>query len=336
MPNKGFLADTSLPVLWRPSPFQLLAAVGVDSVDYNGASHMTRPLVTGATGFIGKRLCKLLPSPNILTRRPETVPLQLSDSACFRWMPETEQPPPESLEGCTAVFHLAGESVAEGRWTAAKKNRIRDSRVIGTRNLVRAMGAMAEPPAVLVSSSAVGVYGTRGEEILTEEARATDGFLAEVCLAWEAEALKAAKFGTRVVTIRTGLVLGPEGGALARMVPLFRLGLGGRLGDGRHWMPWIHIADLARLFVFAAEADTLSGPVNGSAPEPARNEDFTRALGRAVGRPTFFPAPAFMLRTALGEFSDVLLASQRVVPAAALAAGFEFQYRTIDSALSSL
>lgn len=303
---------------------------------YNEHSLMNKPLVTGATGFVGKRLCALLPPPNVLTRSPETVPRQLSQAACFRWTPDAEPPPPESLEGCDAVFHLAGEPVAEGRWTIAKKDRIRDSRVKGTRNLVRALGAMREPPAVLVSSSAVGIYGTRGDEILTEGSAASEGFLAEVCLEWEAEANKAAEFGTRVVTVRTGLVLGPEGGALARMLPLFKLGLGGRLGSGRQWMPWIHVADLARLFVFAAKMDGLSGSVNGSAPEPARNADFTRALGRATRRPTVFPAPAFMLRTALGEFAQVLLASQRVVPKAALAAGFRFEYETIDGALSGL
>ncbi len=297
---------------------------------------MKKALITGATGFVGKRLCAMLPPPNLLTRRPETVPQQLSQAACFRWMPDAEPPPPESLEGCDTVFHLAGESVAEGRWTDAKKRRIRDSRVMGTRNLVHALGQMPEPPSVLVAASAVGLYGTRGDETLTESATASSGFLAEVCLEWEAETNKAAEFGIRVVTVRIGLVLGPEGGALARMAPLFRLGLGGRLGDGQQWMPWIHVADLARLFVFAAETSSLSGPINGSAPEPVRNVDFTRALGRAVGRPTLFPAPAFALRIALGEFSEVLLASQRVVPSAALAAGFEFDYQTIDAALADL
>ncbi len=296
---------------------------------------MNKPLVTGGTGFIGKRLCALLPPPNVLTRSPEKAPRDLSGAACFRWIPDSEAPPPEALDGCDAVFHLAGEPVAEGRWTAAKKARIRDSRVLGTRNLVKALGEMSEPPKVLVASSAVGIYGTREDEVLTEDSPAAPGFLADVCLEWETEARKAEEFGMRVVTIRTGLVLGQEGGALAKMLPLFKLALGGRLGSGRQWMPWIHVEDLARMFVFAAETSSLSGAVNGSAPEPVQNLDFTKALGRAVKRPALFPAPAFMLRAALGEFAAVLLASQRVVPKAALDAGFEFSYPDIDAALAA-
>ena len=281
-------------------------------------------------------MCSLLPPPNVLTRRPETAPRDLSKAACFRWIPDREPPPPEAIDGCDAAFHLAGEPVAEGRWTAAKKQRIRDSRVIGTRNLVRGLGQAPQRPGVLVSASAVGVYGTRGDETLTEDAPAATGFLAEVCREWEAEARKAEDFGIRVVTVRIGLVLGGEGGALKRMLPLFKLGLGGRLGSGRQWMPWIHVADLARLFVFAAETERLAGPVNGAAPEPVRNRGFTKSLGRAIRRPALFPAPAFMLRAALGEFAEVLLASQRVVPKAALEAGFQFNYETIDAALAGL
>ncbi len=226
--------------------------------------------------------------------------------------------------------------MADGRWTKSKKKRILNSRVGGTWNLIAGLRAMDSPPSVLVSASAVGYYGSRHDEELTEEAPAASGFLAEVCQEWEAAALTAEELGVRVVTIRIGLVLGKEGGAMARMLPIFKLGAGGNLGNGKQWMPWIHVKDLARLFVFAAEHDTLSGPVNGSAPNPVRNRDFTRAVGRSVRRPTLFPAPAFALRLAVGEFAEVLLASQRVLPRAAQDAGFEFRYSNIDAALAEL
>ena len=299
-------------------------------------SLMRKALVTGGTGFVGKHLCALLKAPSVLTRAPESAPPELERAACFGWVPDQELPPPESFEGCEAVFHLAGEPVAEGRWTARKKARIRDSRVIGTRNLVAALRDLQVRPPVLVSASAVGIYGDRGNEIVDERSAAATGYLADVCRAWEDEAIRAAEFGMRVVTIRVGLVLGKEGGALARLMPLFRLGAGGRLGNGRQWMPWIRVEDLARLFVFAAESRSLSGPVNGTAPSPVTNRGFTRALGRAVRRPTLFPAPGFALRLALGEFAQVLLSSQRVVPKAAAEAGFSFRYETIGAALSDL
>lgn len=297
---------------------------------------MNKPLVTGATGFVGQRLCARVPPQNVLTRRPEAVPAYLSGAACFRWIPDQEQPPPEAFDGCDAVFHLAGEPVADGRWTSAKKARIRDSRVLGTRNLVAALRPLDSPPPVLVSASAVGLYGSQGDEELDESAPPATGFLADVCRAWEAEARTAEELGIRVVTIRIGLVLGVNGGALAKMRPLFKLGAGGRLGNGQQWMPWIDVDDLARLFVFAAEHEDLSGPVNGTAPNPVRNREFTRALGRAVRRPAVFPAPAFALRLALGEFAGVLLASQRVLPKAAMRAGFEFLHTTVDSSLAAI
>ncbi|MDE0264020.1 MAG: TIGR01777 family oxidoreductase [Bryobacterales bacterium] len=294
------------------------------------------PVVTGATGFVGRRLCKLLTSPRILTRAPEHVPPEFAQSACFRWDPARELPPAEAFDGCQAVFHLAGEPVAEGRWTKAKKANIRDSRVEGTKHLVEALRQLEHRPEVLVSASAVGIYGSRGDEVLAESATAAEGFLADVCRAWEAEALAAEDLGMRVVTIRIGLVLGAQGGALARMLPLFKLCAGGRLGHGRQWMPWIHVDDLAALFLYCAQSETLSGAVNGSAPDPVTNRHFTKALASAVGRPALFPAPAFALRVGLGEFSEVLLASQRAVPDKALSAGFEFEHPTIETALEGL
>lgn len=297
---------------------------------------MHKALVTGGTGFVGKLLCGTLDSANVLTRKPEHAPPELSHVACFRWDAGSGPPPPEALEGCDAVFHLAGEPVAEGRWTAAKKDRILDSRDIGTRNLVKGLRAMEKPPSVLVSASAVGYYGDRGGKVLTEQSDAAEGFLGDVCLVWECEARKAEEFGMRVVTVRIGLVLGRGGGALGRMLPLFKLGLGGRLGSGNQWVPWIHVGDLVKLLVFAAENDTVSGPVNGVSPNPVTNREFTRAMGSAVKRPTLFPAPAFALRLGLGGFAEVLLASQRVEPKAALDAGFDFQYPTISSALADI
>ena len=297
---------------------------------------MRKAAVSGGTGFIGRRLCAILPPANVLTRNPAKAPPDLASAACFRWRPEKEQPPPESLDGCDAVFHLAGEPVAKGRWTAAKKQRIRDSRVLGTRNLVAGLRTLRDPPSVLVSASAVGFYGSRSNEELIESSDPGKGFLAEVCQEWESEALRAESFGIRVVCVRIGLVLGREGGALGRMLPPFKLGLGGRLGTGKQWMPWIHVADLARLFVFASEMPDLRGPVNGVAPGAVTNREFTTALARAVNRPALFPAPAFALRLALGAFAEVLLASQRVLPRAAEQAGFRFRHEKLSSALRSL
>lgn len=297
---------------------------------------MKKALVTGGTGFVGKYLCALINTPNVLTRRPETAPPELRSAACFRWQPDSELPPSEAFEGCEAVFHLAGEPVAEGRWTPRKKARIRDSRVHGTRNLVEALGALDRPPSVLVSASAVGIYGSRQDEVLDEDSEPASGFLADVCRAWESEAMAAERLGIRVVIVRIGLVLGKNGGALAKLLPLFRICGGGRLGNGRQWMPWIRVDDLARLLLYAAETNSLSGTVNGTAPHPVRNSEFTRALARAVRRPALLPAPAFGLRLALGEFAEVLLASQRVIPRAATSAGFQFRFPTMDSALADL
>jgi uncharacterized protein (TIGR01777 family) len=245
-------------------------------------------------------------------------------------------PPPEAFDGVDAVLHLAGESVAEGRWTATQKNRIRDSRVLGTRHLVQGIAQAARKPAVLVSASAVGYYGDRGDEELTESARPADDFLARVCVDWEREAVAAEKAGVRVVTARTGIVLGAGGGALAKMLTPFKLGGGGPLGNGRQWMPWIHVADLARLYVHAAETSSIQGAMNAVAPHPVRNSEFTKALGRALHRPAFIPAPYFGLRLLFGEFAQVLFASQRVIPRVALDSGFVFQFPEIAAALREI
>ena len=294
-----------------------------------------RAAVTGATGFIGKQLCALLDRPKVLTRNPGALPSELSGLQAFQWEPLAGPPPPAAFEGVEAVFHLAGEPVAEGRWSAKKKDAIRNSRIAGTRNLIAGLAPLRDKPQVLVSASAVGFYGSRGGEMLTEKSGAAEGFLADVCRGWESEAAKAEEHGIRAASVRIGLVLGKSGGALQKIVPIFKLGAGGPLGNGRQWMPWIHAADLARLFVYVAEHETMRGPINGTAASPVTNKQFTRALAKAVRRPALFPAPAFALRLMLGEFAEVLLASQRVVPQAALENGFQFEFNELADALAA-
>jgi uncharacterized protein (TIGR01777 family) len=297
-----------------------------------------KALVTGATGFVGPRLLRLLDQPVVLSRNAERARRTLGSLAgpIFRWDPLQGPPPAEAFEGVDAVLHLAGESVAEVRWTAAQKARIRDSRVLGTRHLVQGIGRAEPRPRVLVSASAVGYYGDRGDEELTEASSPAHDFLADVCVAWEEEARAAEKHGTRVVTARTGIVLGAGGGALGKMLTPFKLGAGGPLGNGRQWMPWIHVDDLARLYVHAAQAADVRGPMNAVAPHPVRNTEFTKALARQLHRPAFMPAPYLGLRLLFGEFAQVLFASQRVIPKVALDTGFEFQYPDIATALRDI
>ena len=295
-------------------------------------------LVTGATGFVGPRLLRMLDRPVVLTRDPERARATIGHLAgrIVGWDSRQGPPPASALEGIDTVFHLAGESVAEGRWTPAQKQRIRDSRVIGTRHLVQGIRQASARPAVLVSASAVGYYGNRGDDELTESAVAGRDFLAEVCVAWEEEALTAREMGVRVVTARTGIVLGAGGGALGKMLLPFKLGAGGPLGSGKQWMPWIHVTDLARLYYHAAATAPIDGPMNAVAPNPVRNSEFTRALARQLHRPAFLPAPYFGLRLVFGEFAEVLFASQRVIPRVALESGFTFQYPDITAALREI
>jgi uncharacterized protein (TIGR01777 family) len=297
-----------------------------------------KALVTGATGFVGPRLLRLLDSPVVVSRSPERARRTVGNLAgpIFRWDPMREPLPAEALEGVDVIYHLAGESVAEGRWTAAQKARIRESRVIGTRHIVQGIKQVDRKPSVLVSASAVGYYGNRGDEELTESAAPADDFLAEVCVAWEREAMAAEQLGVRTVTARTGIVLGAGGGALAKMLTPFKLGAGGPLGNGKQWMPWVHVADLARLYVHAADTPSINGPMNAVAPNPVRNSEFTKALGRQLHRPAFMPAPYLGLRLLFGEFAQVLFASQRVIPRVALETGFVFQYPDIASALREI
>lgn len=296
-----------------------------------------RALVTGATGFVGRRLVAALDRPNVLSRDPGKVRARLGEAAgAFAWPdPEAAAPPADAFRGVKAVFHLAGESVGDARWNAAKKAAIRESRVRGTRNLVAAIAALpaAERPEVLVGASAIGYYGDRGDETVDESAGPGGDFLAEVCVAAEAEAARARDLGLRVVAARIGIVLGQGGGALARMLTPFKLGAGGRLGSGRQWMSWVHLDDAVGLLRHAARHEDIAGPINVVAPAPVTNREFTKTLARVLGRPAIFPVPAFALRLLVGEFAEALLTSQRVVPRVAERTGYSFKYPSLDAAL---
>lgn len=293
-------------------------------------------LVTGATGFIGKRLLRRLERRVVLSRDFTRAKKTLAEAnaAIFPWDADREAAPIAAFDGVDAVFHLAGDPVAEGRWTPAKKARIRDSRVMGTRRLVDTLAALDRKPEVLISGSAVGWYGNRGDETITEKTSPGDDFLSEVCVAWEREAMRATELGIRVVTVRTGIVLGSGGGALAKMLTPFRLGAGSALGSGKQFMPWIHVDDLVDMMIFAAERKTITGPINGVSPNPVTNNEFTKTLGKVLGMPTFMPAiPGFMVKLMFGEFGDILLHSQKAQPVVPLEAGFKFSHPALEGAL---
>jgi len=280
--------------------------------------------ITGARGFIGGHVARLAREHGheviAFSRHPGPADRHFSTDA------------PPDLSDLDAIVHLAGESIM-GLWTPAKKRRIRDSRVEGTRRLVEALNADPGAPRIFVSGSAIGYYGDTGEREVTESSPAGEGFLAEVAAAWEAEAARATK--ARVTFIRTGFVLGPDGGAMRLIAPVFRFGLGGPLGNGRQWMSCIHVDDVAGLILHAIEQESVRGPLNAVLPAPLRNADFTRAVARAVHRPAILPAPAFALKIGLGELSHLLLDSQRVRPEATLASGYAFHHPTIEDALAA-
>jgi uncharacterized protein len=295
-------------------------------------------LITGATGLIGRSLCRSLINEGhqvvALSRRSPTA-MDLAGVIAFQWEPVAEPPPAEAWEGVEVVIHLAGEPVAT-RWTEEQKRRIRDSRVKGAQNLVAGIRAARRPPKVFVSASAVGFYGDRGDEILNERSDPGSGFLSELCLDWETEALRARELGARVALVRVGVVLSASGGALEKMLLPFKLGLGGRLGDGRQWFPWIHIEDIAGIFLHALMSPAVDGPINGVAPGAVTNEEFTRELAATLNRPVFFPIPKLALRVLMGEMSEVVTISERVVPQVALDTGYQFKYPNLRPALESL
>ena len=293
-------------------------------------------VITGASGFIGRRLLKTLAqgghSLHVLSRHQGTnLPPGVRLSS---WDLMKGPPPEEGLRDADGVIHLAGEPVAQ-RWSEDAKGRIRESRVMGTRNLVEGISRLAGKPAVLISASATGYYGTRGDEALTEQAPAGSGFLAETCVEWEREAMAAEALGVRAAVIRTGMALDPRGGALQKLLPPFRMGVGGRLGTGRQWIPWIHLDDLANLYAFALD-NPVRGALNGTAPNPVTNADFTRALAAAVHRPAILPIPAFAMGMLYGEMAQILFDSQRVVPNVAENMGFRFRFPQLQGALADL
>ena len=302
-----------------------------------------RVLITGATGFVGRALVRALAErgnePVALTRDPGRALTSLPELAhAHTWRPLEGSPPPEAFESVDAVVNLMGESV-EGRWTTEKKRAILETRETGTRNLVLGMQEAARtgaPVRILVSASANGYYGDRGEEELTEETAQGAGFLSDVCGRWEAAASEAAASGARVVLLRTGLVAGRGAGFLAPLSRLTRLGISGPLGSGRQWWPWVHLDDVIGLILHALDNEAVQGPVNACAPAPVRQRELAKALGRVLHRPALLPAPAFALRLVLGGFAPELLNSRRAVPAAALASGYAFRYPELDTALRDI
>jgi hypothetical protein len=297
-------------------------------------------VIAGGTGFLGRPLCAALLADGhevvVLTRNGQTRTPDGTRAVIWD-LERTLSPWGSEVDGAGAVINLSGEPIAGHRWSAAQKRRIEDSRVTATRRLATAIAEAAAPPPVFISGSGVGFYGACGSEVVTEETGAGHDFLAGVCRRWEGQAVAASSAQTRVVCLRTGLVLAPDGGALQPMLLPFRLGLGGRLGSGRQYWPWIHRTDWVNLVRFLITAPDAVGAVNATAPTPVTNAEFTAELGRALGRPTYFPVPRLALHLLLGEMADTLLLSgQRAVPVKAQQLGFTFSYPTLSLALDAV
>ncbi len=300
-------------------------------------------LLTGSSGLIGTSLVRVLRRKRISTvslhRRALHGARVLNEEVPGLWDPYAATPisPPRQIEGTTAAVHLSGANLAGRRWTESYKQEILESRVKPTRALATLLAGLRPKPAVLVCASAIGIYGSRGDELLTEASSPGNGFLPEVCLAWEGATQPASDAGIRVVHLRFGVVLSPEGGTLAQLLPVFRAGLGGRLGSGRQWISWVALPDVVRAIEFALETASLAGPVNVVAPNPVTNLDLTRSLGRALHRPALLRVPAFALRLAFGQMAEAtILASERVLPARLSALGFDFEYPELDAGLRAV
>jgi uncharacterized protein len=292
--------------------------------------------LTGATGLIGSRIVAALrargDSVTVLSRDADRARSTLGDVEAYTWRSRDEPAPSAALTGRDGVVHLAGENIAQ-RWSDDARRVIQESREVGTRNLVAGLRAAEPRPRVLVSASAVGYYGPRGDERLTEDAAAGDDFLGRVCVAWEREAQAARELGLRVVNLRNGVVLDSGGGALAKMLPFFRLGIGGPVAGGDQYMAWIHADDVAGLYLAALDDDAWDGAFNAAAPEPATNRDFSRALGRALHRPAFAPVPGLAVRVLYGDMAEIVIEGQRAVPARALERGYAFRHTDLEQAL---
>lgn len=299
---------------------------------------ISRILVSGVSGPIGTALVPSLESNGAGIARLTRAGAVRSLGTATEVIPWNPAKPlaPEAVSGFDAVIHLAGESIV-GRWTAAKKAKIRDSRVEGTRNLAQALAQAKDKPQVFVCSSAIGYYGDRGGEVLKEQSLPGAGFLAEVCREWEAATRAAVDAGIRTVQIRTGVVLSPKGGALGKMLTPFKMGVGGRIGDGRQWMSWIDVQDMVGAIHHILKTDLLQGPVNMVAPRPVTNAEFTRTLASVLSRPAIFPVPAFAVKLAFGEMGEtVLLGSQRVEPSQLVASGYPFRFRDLRDSLENM
>lgn len=292
-------------------------------------------LISGSSGLVGTALVESLESGgHDVSRLVRHAPSSANE---IEWSPDRYSIALARIEGFDAVVHLAGESIAEGRWNDEKKARIRDSRVKSTQLLSESFAQLAQPPKVFVSASAIGYYGNRGDERLTESSGPGDNFLAGVGIEWEKATEKAVEKGIRVANLRFGVILAANGGALAKMLPPFRMGIGGRIGDGKQWMSWIALDDVVSIIEFVIANESLSGPINVVAPNPVRNAEFTSALGKALSRPTFVPVPAFGARLAFGEMADaLLLSSQRVEPERLKEAGYKFQFPELRAALKKV
>jgi uncharacterized protein (TIGR01777 family) len=296
-------------------------------------------LMTGGTGFVGTQVTsRLIQDGNevtILTRSPRGPEIRGAGIYYLQGDPTQKGHWQEAIKNHDAIINLAGASIFS-KWTEKHKKAIRESRVNTTRNIVEAIPSRPERPVTLFSTSAVGYYGFHGDEELFEESPPGNDFLAKIAVEWEGEALKAREKGARVITTRFGIVMGEKGGALSQMIPLFKRYIGGPIGSGKQWFSWIHIKDLAGAFAFLLKHPAITGPVNVCSPNPVRNKDLARALGKALRKPSFTPAPGFMIKLVLGEFGSVILEGQRVIPRKLLENGFVFQYPDIDKALQSI
>ncbi|MBY0518201.1 MAG: TIGR01777 family oxidoreductase [Bacteriovoracaceae bacterium] len=297
-------------------------------------------LVTGATGFVGRVIVRQLleagDEVNVLTRHIPGAALTLGGQChFFQWTDVSKAPPAEAFQGVDAVINLMGEGIAEKRWDEEQKKKIRYSRIEGTRSLVNAVKALGmNAPRTFVSTSAIGIYGPRGDEEITEEEKTAQDFLATVCKDWELEAKNVESSAVRLVILRVGVVLGRGGGALKKMIPIFKLGGGGPVGSGKQWMSWIHVEDLAGMFIRAAKESEMKGIYNATAPYPATNKDFSKVLGKVLKRPAFAPAPAFVMKAVFGEMSTALLDGQRVIPKKMQdQVHFHYRYPTLEMAL---
>ncbi|HTC61496.1 MAG TPA: TIGR01777 family oxidoreductase [Candidatus Saccharimonadales bacterium] len=301
-----------------------------------------RILVSGSRGFLGTAIVDSLTEQKhqvVRLVRPGTAAKNAGTDRAeeVTWDPVGGQFGAAAGDAADALIHLAGASIADERWSTARKNIIRSSRVDATRHLIRALSKLRSLPRIIVAASAVGYYGNRGDETLTEQSAPGNDFLAEACREWEAETARAAEFGARVVSLRFGIILAAHGGALQKMALPFKLGAGGRLGDGRQWMSWVTLAEVVNIVHFALANSQLAGPVNAITPNPVRNSEFTAVLAKTLHRPAIFPAPAFALRLALGEMADgLLLASQRVIPTKLTNASYRFQQADLAGALADV